>query len=100
MVANKNDTIVLSTSDILLDSTLRLMDAEDASSSIVASERFKQSQMGLPDGTAKTYFDLGGYIGFIRGMMGMAQGAAGFQPGGPEDAHRVLLEALRGKQRR
>ena len=94
MVANKNDTIILSTSDILLDSTLRLMDAEDASGSIVESERFKQSQKGLPDGTARTYFDLGGYIGFIRGMMGMAQGAAGFQPGGPEQAILAIVNTF------
>ncbi len=85
-VAARNDTLVISTSEILLDSSLRLMDTEDASGSIVESQRFKASQAGLPPGTARTYFDLGGYIGFIRGMVGMAQGAVGFQPGGPEQA--------------
>lgn len=93
-VASKNDTVVLSTSDILLDSTLRLMDAEDGAGSIAESPRYKASQEGLPPGTAKTYFDLGGYIGFMRGMAGMAQGAAGFQPGGVEQAIISLVNTL------
>ncbi len=94
LVASKNDTIVISTSDVLLDSSLRLMDAEDDSGSIVESERFKKSQEGLSPGPARTYFDLGGYIGFIRGMIGMAHGAAGFQPGGPEESLVALVNTF------
>ncbi len=91
-VASKGGVVAISTSDILLDSSLRLMDAEDASDSIVESQRFRDSQTGLPEeAMGKSFFDFGGYTDFIRGMMGMAQG---FQVGKPEAAILAVIRTF------
>jgi hypothetical protein len=81
IVATKADVVALSTSDRLLGESLRLMDAEKPTGSIVMQGRFREAFEGLPapeDGLM--YFDLAGYLNFLRGILVMAGGAAGGDP--------------------
>ncbi len=76
VVASKRDIVAISSSDFLLDGVLSLMDSKDASGSLAKSSRFSSGFQGLSapeDG--QIFFDFPGYLGFIKGMMGMASGA-------------------------
>ena len=80
-VFSKRDVVAITTSDALLEGVLGLMDSEDASGSVARDERFIASQRGLQEGTyGRAFFDLRGYLGFFRGMLGMAAGAAQGDP--------------------
>ncbi len=77
-VATKGDVVALATSYPILDGALGLMDSPDAAQSIVNQDRFRKAFEGLPapqDG--QFYFDLGGYLNFLRGIIAMAGHSSG-----------------------
>jgi len=76
VAASKKDMVALSTSDFLLDGVLGLMDSKDGSGSIAKAGRFTSGFQGLAEPEdSQVFFDLPGYLGFIKGMMGMASGS-------------------------
>ncbi len=71
--ASKADLVILSTSEGLLDKALALMDSEDGSGSVAKDPRFSAGLEGLGGSeNAQIFFDLEAYIGFFKGMLGMA----------------------------
>lgn len=73
LAASRGDTVALSTSDALLDDVIRRMDSPGAPGCLAQDERFTKGLEGLgPAENTEFYFDLAGYIGFIRGIVGMA----------------------------
>ncbi len=80
-VASRENIVALCTSELLLEEALDFMVDGDAQGSIVEDARFVRATRGLPEGSySVSFFDLKGYLSFIRGMVNMGAIQAGNDP--------------------
>ncbi len=86
-LAARGDTVIMTTSPVLLSRVFDLMDAQDPAGSIVSAPRFKGAFAKLaPAMDSQVFFDFEGYIRTVQGFVSLA----GMQAGNDPRAARLL----------